>query len=201
MNAGRDPGTRLGAKVSATVQRWPSRNHFREIAPGSLDAPHPVDRFLEREPRLRKIARRARRLLSKIQDQAKPADLLEFEAESTLLDASRVEVAFNLGFENGLVLGRAEGMRRGAQFQRDRDERVLLLDLRAVLAKTQASPARTAALLLELAWAFTVGAGGDIATEGPAPLRPGRGRRGPSRRSARRPGRRRARPAPGRSGI
>lgn len=199
MNAGPDPRTGLGRKVSASVQRWPSRNYFAEIAPGSVDGPHPVDRLLEREPHLRKIARRARRLLSKIQEQANPTDLLKFEAESTLLDATRVEAAFNLGFENGLVLGRAEAMHRGTLLRRDPHERALLLDLRAVLVKTEASPARTAALLLELAWTFSMGAGEDVATAAPVRVRPGRRPRGPSRQIGRQPGRRRPRLAPNRS--
>ncbi len=148
----------LAAKASASLQRWASRNHFAEIATLSPDEPHPVDRLLEREPHLRRAARRTGRLLAKVQAQVKPADLLAFEAEQTLLDGARVEVAFNLGFENGLVLGRADTLRQIARRARDRREKALVADLRAALARTQASPGRTAVLLLELAWAFVLGA-------------------------------------------
>jgi len=146
----------LAARASATLQRWPTRNHFAEIAAPSPDQQHPVDRLLERERHLRKIARRTGRLLAKIQAQVKPADLLAFEAEQTLLDNARVEVAFNLGFENGLVLGRADALRQIARGSHDGEEKALVADLHAALARTQASPGRTAVVLMELAWAFVL---------------------------------------------
>lgn len=155
----------VAATASATLQRWPSRNHFVEIAAPSPDQPHPVDRLLEREPHLRKIGRRTGRLLAKVQSQVNPADLLAFEAEQTLLDAARIEVAFNLGFENGLVQGRADALRQIARRSRDGKEKALVADLRAVLARTRASPSRTAVLLLELAWGLVLGA--DPGTPGP----------------------------------
>jgi flagellar biosynthesis/type III secretory pathway protein FliH len=147
----------LARKASSVLQRWPSRNHFAEMAPLSSDKLHPIDALLEREPHLRKVARRTARLLAKLQEQANPANLLEFEAERTLLDTARVEVAFNLGFENGLVLGRAEGLRQTTRRSRDGKEKALLADLRAALAATRASPHRASLLLQELALALASG--------------------------------------------
>lgn len=158
----------LAATASAALLRWPTRNHFAEVAASSPDQPHPVDGLLEQEPHLRRIARRTGRLLAKVQAQVKPADLLAFEAEQTLLDGARVAVAFNLGFENGLLLGRGDGLRQTAARSLDGNERALEANLRAALGCTRTSPDRTAALLLELAWAFVVGA--------PRTSRPGRAR-------------------------
>lgn len=149
----------VAAKASATLQRWPSRNHFAEIAALSPDEPHPIDRLLERESHLRRVARRIGRLLAKVQAQVEPADLLAFEAEQTLLDSARVELAFNLGFENGLVLGRADALRQVARRSRDVKEKALVAELRAALARTPASAGRTAAVLMELAWALVLPAG------------------------------------------
>jgi hypothetical protein len=150
----------VAAKASAVLQRWPSRNYFAETAPSSWDKPHPVDALLEREPHLRRVARRAGRLLAKIKEQANPVDLLQFEAEHTLLDSARVEVAFNLGYENGLVLGRADGLRQTARRSPNLKEKALVSDLRAALVSNRAPARRTAVLLLELAWALTLGPGG-----------------------------------------
>jgi hypothetical protein len=150
------PRAATGAKLSATLQRWPARNYFAELEPRSRDV-HPIDELMDRQPHVRRIRRRTRRFLARIQKQARTDDVLDFEAERNLLDSSRVEAAFNLGFENGLVLGRAEGIRGGARRPRDRLERLLMLDLRAALARTKASPRRVEALLLALAWALSVG--------------------------------------------
>ncbi len=147
---------RLGAKVSAALQHWPARNYFADLQPRPKEA-HPVDELMESHPELRRISRRARRLLARVQKHAPADDLLEFEAQRNLLEWTRVEVAYNLGFEGGLVLGRAEALERASRRAADRNERELLGDLRAALAGTRAAPNRVEALLLELAWAFALG--------------------------------------------
>jgi hypothetical protein len=114
---------------------------------------------MDGHPDVRRIRRRARRLLGRVQKHARADDVLDFEAERNLLDSTRVEVAYNLGFEGGLVFGRAEALARASRRVRDPNERLLLGDLRAVLASTRAAPGRVEALLLELAWAFAVGGG------------------------------------------
>jgi len=114
---------------------------------------------MEGHPELRRISRRTRWLLARVQKHAPADDLLEFEAQRNLLDWTRVEVAYNLGFEGGLVLGRAEALARASRRADDRNERLLLEELRAALAGTRAAPDRVEALLLELAWAFALGGG------------------------------------------
>ncbi|HLK90202.1 MAG TPA: hypothetical protein VKZ18_09930 [Polyangia bacterium] len=148
----------LGARVSAGLQRWPARNYFAEMQPDPKET-HPVDDLMDHHPVMVRIGRRTRRLLARVQKHAKIDDLLDFEAERTLLDSTRVEVAFNLGFEGGLVRGRSEALGRATRRAGDRDERLLLQDLRALLAGTKSPPGRVEALLLELAWAFALGGG------------------------------------------
>ena len=163
---------RVGARVSAALQRWPARNYFADLQPLPKEV-HPIDHLMDSHPEVRQVSRRVRRLLARVQKHAPANDLLEFEAERNILDWTRVEVAYNLGFEGGLVLGRADGLGRASRRARDRNEKLLLAELRAVLAATQAGPGRVEALLLELAWAFALGGGPPGGTEAIVP----RGRR------------------------
>ena len=160
----------MGARVSAALQRWPARNYFAELRPDPKET-HPIDDLMDRDPELRRIRDRTRRLLARVQKHAKVDDLLDFEAERNLLDSTRVEVAFNLGFEGGLVRGRSEALGRAARRAGNRDERILLQDLRATLAGTRSPPERVEALLLELAWAFALGGGPPGGTEAIVPRR------------------------------
>jgi hypothetical protein len=146
----------VGARVSKRLLRWPSRNYFAELEPRSNES-HPVDDLMGKDPALRRIRARARRLLARVQKQANTSDLLDFEAERNHLDAARVEVAYNLGFESGLVMGRAEGLHRRTRRSRDRSESMLVTDLRRALESSRLSPARTRAVFQELACAFSVG--------------------------------------------
>jgi len=156
--------------VSAALQRWPARNYFADLQPRPKEA-HPIDQLMDGHPEVRRINRRARRLLARVQKHARADDLLDFEAERNLLDWTRVEVAYNLGFEGGLVLGRAEALGRASRRAGDRNERLLLSELRAALASTRAAPDRVEALLLELAWAFALGGGAPTGAEAIAPRR------------------------------
>jgi hypothetical protein len=136
--------------------RWPSRNYFAELQPRANES-HPIDRLLDASPQIRRTARRARRALERIQRRADANDVLEFEEERNAAEWARVETAYNLGVEGGLVLGRADGLReRHGRPRRSDGERVLLAELRGALAATQATPEEVEALLLELAYAHAV---------------------------------------------
>lgn len=150
--------SRAGAKVSAALQRWPARNYFADLEPRMKEV-HPIDELMDGHPEVRRLRRRAHRLLARVQKHAPSDAVLDFEAERNLLDSMRVEVAYNLGFEGGLVLGRTEALGRGARRAGDQDERLLLHELRSALASTRTAPGRIEALLLELAWAFALGGG------------------------------------------
>lgn len=148
----------VGARASRRLLRWPARNYFADLQP-RLEEAHPVDDALGSDPALLRLRRRARRFLGRLQARAPSSDLLDFETARNHFDEARVEAAYNLGFEAGLIAGRAEGLRRSAGPARDAAERALLANLRSALEKNRPSPERTQAVLQELAWSFAVGSG------------------------------------------
>ncbi len=150
---GRRRRPRAGARVSRRLLRWPERNYFAELVPRTKET-HPVDDLMEGDPDLRQASRRVRRLLARLQVRETSDALLDYEAERVYLDGARVEVAFNLGFESGLISGRADGLRRSAMRSLDETERRLVTDIRAALEANRAAPGRTQLLLQELAWAL-----------------------------------------------
>jgi hypothetical protein len=156
MSARQTTRRRAGARVSRRVLRWPKRNYFAELAPRARET-HPVDDLMESDPDLRQISRRVRRLLARLQVGETSHALLDYEAERVYLDGARIEVAFNLGFESGLINGRADGLRRSARRSLDETETKLVTDLRAALEAHRAAPNRAQLLLQELAWALAAG--------------------------------------------
>lgn len=149
----------VGARASRLILRWPSRNYFAELQPHTKEL-HPIDHLIDSAPDIRRVARRARRLLARIQRRAGADVVLAFEAERNAAEWARVETAYNLGVEGGLVLGRAERLRREhSHRRRGYAERQLLRELCAALTETRASPREIGALLLELAYALVVGPG------------------------------------------
>jgi hypothetical protein len=158
---------RLGAKASARIQRWPSRNHFAALQPEEPTA-HPIDRLLDATPEIRHASRRAHRLLDRIQQRVGGGDVLDFEAERNAAEWARVETAYNLGFEGGLVLGRADGVRHAVHGgRRGKDELALLDGIRSALAASTLPPTRVQMILLELAYAHAAGPADDEETGPP----------------------------------
>jgi hypothetical protein len=147
----------LGAKASRRVQRWPSHNHFTDL---ELKGPsvHPIDQLIDGCPEVSRPSRRARRLLERIQHRAGNGAILDFEAERNAAEWARVETAYNLGFEGGLVLGRADGVRYAVHGgRRGKDELALLRGIRSALAASTLPPGRVQMVLLELAYAHAAG--------------------------------------------
>jgi hypothetical protein len=155
---------RLGSAVSRRVQRWPSHNHYAALQPEEATA-HPIDRLLDATPEVSRASRRARRLLEGIQRRVGDGDVLDFEAERNTAEWARVEAAYNLGFEGGLVLGRAEGVRHTVHGgQRGKAELSLLRGIRAALTASTLPPRRVQMVLLELAYAHAAGPADDEET-------------------------------------
>jgi len=144
----------IGARASKRLLRWPSRNYFAELEPRT-DQAHPIDALIDRDRDLGRLRRRARRLPASAQ--ARPASdaLLDFEAARNDLDAVRMEIAFNIGFEGGRLTGLTEGLRRSRGSKHDRADQRLSAELRTALAGARLEPRRTLMLLLELAWSFS----------------------------------------------
>ena len=145
----------IGAAVSRRVLRWPARNYFAELEPRTRES-HPVDDLMARDQAVRVIRKRSRRLLSRAMAATRGDALLDFEAERNHLDSVRIEVAFNVGFESGLLSGRADALHRTT---RTAAERAFLVDLRAALVKHRLRPDRMQTLLQEFASALALGAG------------------------------------------
>lgn len=146
----------MGARVSRRLLRWPARNYFADLEPRSREG-HPVDDLMAGDSDLRRIRRRYLRHLKRLQACPGSDALLDFEAERNHLDSARVEVAYNIGFEGGLVAGRMEGLRAAGARHRDPEEAALARSIRATMTATRVAPAQSQAVLIELAWALAIG--------------------------------------------
>src|SRR5439155_24924344 len=122
------------------------------------------------------IRRRSLRHLKRLQARPDADTLLDFEAERNHLDAARVEAAYNIGFENGVVAGRGEALRRRSGRRRRSEEQALRRDLRMTIDRGRTSPKEVQTVLLELAWALSLGT-----FERGGQARPVRARRQPRR--------------------
>jgi hypothetical protein len=108
-----------------------------------------------------------------LQAQADADAVMDFEAERNHLDAARVEAAYNIGFEGGLIAGRMEGLRRSGRRNGIEEETAVARRMRAVLTTARLSPGQAEAVLLELAWAIALGAGrGDARRQSATRRRP-----------------------------
>jgi len=154
-----------GATASARLLRWPARNYFAELEP-RLKEGHPVDDLMAKDPDIRRIRRRAHRHFARAQTKADSSAVLDFEAERNHLDSARVEAAYNIGYEGGLVAGMIAGLTKARGHRRDRAEAALLRDIRSLIAGAAASRGEVQALLLEMAWS--------LALESPAVRSPAR---------------------------
>jgi hypothetical protein len=115
---------------------------------------------MARDPDLRRIRRRALRQLQRLQTRPDSDAVLDFEAERNHLDSARVEAAYNIGFEGGLVAGRMEGLRTTAARRRASEEETLARSIRATMTAAHVTPAQSLAVLLELGWAIALGVRG-----------------------------------------
>jgi hypothetical protein len=145
-----------GSRVSRRLLRWPARNYFADLEPRSQEG-HPVDDLMARDPDLDRIRRRALRHLHRLEARPDSEALLDFEAERNHLDSARVEVAFNIGFESGLVAGRMEGLRMAGGRRRAAEEVAFARGVRSAATAARVSPGQSQAVLLELAWAIALG--------------------------------------------
>jgi hypothetical protein len=113
--------------------------------------------MIDRQPEIRRAASKARRSLVAIQRQARAQDVLAFEEARNALDWARVEVAYNLGFEDGLVRARIECMSRKGSRRRLR-ARLIVRTLSAAIASRRGRSTDVTLAILELAHALLSGA-------------------------------------------
>jgi hypothetical protein len=133
------------------------RNHYQEANANDGEA-HPIDDELER--RLRHATLRKRiiaaqgRVVAALGEQRQL--YLRLEELVGVRQIDREEAMFNLGFEHGLVQGRADAL--GAILRRQGARgRALAVRLAQVASNAGFEPPRALAAFLEVAWAMALG--------------------------------------------
>jgi hypothetical protein len=134
------------------------RNHYREANPDEVEA-HPIDAELERRLSHRGLRKRIiaaqGRVMSALGEQRHL--YLRLEELVGLRHGEREEEIFNIGFDHGLVCGRADAL---AAVLRNHGARGRALAARLAQVATNAGlePPRALTALLEVAWAMALGA-------------------------------------------
>jgi hypothetical protein len=135
------------------------RNHYREANPDEVEA-RPIDEELERRVRhggLRKrIIAAQGRVMAALGDRRHL--YLRLEELVGHRQGEREEAIFNIGFDQGLVRGRADALATVLRNQGARG-RALATRLAQLATNAGLEPSRTLAALLEVAWAMALGPG------------------------------------------
>lgn len=122
------------------------RNHYREANLGDSEL-HPIDDEVDRRVRHRGLRKR-------IIDQRQL--YLQLEQLVGVRSIDREEASFNIGFDYGLVRGRADALAEVLHNQGKRG-RALAAGLAQLAMNAGLEPPRAVAALLEVAWAMTLG--------------------------------------------
>jgi len=145
-----------------TLRRWPARNFLAELEPEQRDR-YALDDLALRDPRCRHTYRNVQRLGRILQTRMGGPDWVRFTDARTSFQTALFELAFNLGFENGMIKMRAESL-RGSKTHSVEMERRFSAGLRSLLAAAPLTAERAMLLLLEVAYALA-------AAEMPLPAR------------------------------
>jgi hypothetical protein len=133
------------------------RNHYREANPDEVEA-HPLDEELERRlchRGLRKLIVAAQgRVMAALGEQRHLYLRLEELVGDRAID--REEAMFNIGFDYGLVRGRADALAAVLRNQGARGQ-ALAARLAQIATNAGLEPPRALAALLEVAWAMALG--------------------------------------------
>ena len=134
------------------------RDHYGEANPDETEA-HPVDEEVERRLDHRALRRRVLaaqgRVMAALGEQRNP--YLRLEELIGRRHGEREEAMFNVGFEHGLVRGRADALAAMLRNQGGRG-RALAARLAQLAKSAGLDPPRALAALLEVAWAMALGA-------------------------------------------
>jgi len=140
-----------------SVRRFPAHDFLAEFEP-ELNQPHAIEELAHKDPALRRAYRALRKCSREMQSHVRNGRWARFSDARVLVQTLEFELAFNLGFEQGLLRGRAEsldgGVRRGQHTARGPrlDSRI-----RAALAASEVHPDQAIATLLRLAYALARG--------------------------------------------
>ena len=140
-----------------SVRHWPARDFLAEFEP-ELNQPHAIEELAHNDPTLRRAYQALRRRSREVQAQVRNKNWASFSDARVLVQTLEFELAFNLGFEQGLLRGRAESF-HGAARHRRRAGREAKIDsgIRALLAASDLPPDQVVATLLRFAYAFARG--------------------------------------------
>jgi hypothetical protein len=140
----------------SSLRRWPSVNFLAQLEPTQRDG-YAFDDLARREPRLRRAYRPVQALGRLLQAKIGGPDWVRFADARTRFQTALFEVAFNLGFENGIIRTRSELVR---QRHPSDSERHLADELRKVVALANVGADRAIVAILGLAYALAdVGVG------------------------------------------
>ncbi len=140
-----------------SVRRWPARDFLAEFEP-ELNQPHAIEELAHDDPALRRAYRALRRRSREVQAQVRNENWASFSDARVLVQTLEFELAFNLGFEHGLLRGRAESFRGAAHNPRPAGREAKVDSrLRALLAASNLPPDQVLATLLRFAYAFARG--------------------------------------------
>lgn len=133
------------------------RNYYREARFEEKEG-HPLDDEIDRRLRHATLSKQIHaaqdRLMAALGEQGHLFLRLEELFGNRAMD--REEAMFNLGFEHGLVLGRADTLAASLQEQGARG-RALARRLIQLAASAGLEPSRALAVLLEVAWGLALG--------------------------------------------
>jgi hypothetical protein len=133
------------------LRKWPRRNFLAELDPELRDS-RAIDDLARESVHLRRLHAAVRALSRPIRSRIGRKAWVEFGDARSALQAAEFELAFNLGFENGLIAAQTKLPRRGAS----EPERQLHQELRRLLAGAALPGNRLLALLLEFSRALAL---------------------------------------------
>ena len=135
---------------SSSLRRWPSVNFLADLEPTQQDR-YAFDDLALREPQLRRAYRRVQVLGRALQVRIGGPDWVRFSDARTRFQTALFELAFNLGFENGIIRTRSELVRRTHPSE---SERLLGDELKKVIAQAEVSADRAIVAVLGVAYAL-----------------------------------------------
>lgn len=135
------------------------RNFYREAKPIDSET-HPIDEEVERRLRHTKLRKRIIAAQGRVLAALGGQRHLYLRLEEVVAHRAdeREEAMFNLGFEHGLVQGRADALAATLRRQGARG-RELAARLAQLAVNAGLEPPRTIAALLDVAWALALGEG------------------------------------------
>jgi hypothetical protein len=137
-------------KPRGTLRRWPSVNSLTELEPTDGE-PYTLYDLALRDPVLRRAHRKVQVLGKALEARIGGPDLVRLTDARTYFEIALFEMAFNVGFENGIIRARAELVLRGHPSD---SERQLSDEFRKVVAAADLGADRALVAVLGLAYAL-----------------------------------------------